>query len=382
MAIEGMDSAMPIETAGFVPQVGIAEAAEAGPTLDAALAQAQRTAREAMAAPDLWVEDPAGPYRPHAGVSHANPVAGMFLDSPAPSAADDPLILHKLTIDDMTWASAGGRNGDSTEDDPTEDDGPPIIVVGPPPYDWSYWDEHPFEPEDNDSNPDGWGNGGGGGGGDPQDPSSDPYADRVVIDPSVPPEYHDRAVAVDQKLTAEMREFGAKINSLADNQLYNFEGKTFTGAELKEVFSHLSFNITFGRDYGPGGMGANDNGVVSNNLGYLEGLLAQNHDWGDWGTNWLILHEISHLLGFERDFEHEKWLQYLATDPTPTTAEWQGTQYFRDVEDLTNQVAYFLGELFGTPIGPYEPIPIPPPGGGGPGGDTSPDDGPWNTGYQ
>jgi hypothetical protein len=110
MAIEGFDAALPIETAGFVPQVGITEAPAAEPTLDAALAQAQRIAREDMAAPDLWVEDPAGPYRPHAGASHANPVAGMV------PSADDPLILHKLTIDDMTRASSTGRYGDSTED--------------------------------------------------------------------------------------------------------------------------------------------------------------------------------------------------------------------------------------------------------------------------
>jgi hypothetical protein len=106
MAIEGFDAALPIESAGFVPQVGIAEAPAAGPTLDAALA----ASREA-AAPDLWVEDPAGPYRPHARIGHADPLAGMFAGS-----ADDPLILHKLTIDDMDRASGTGRYGDSTED--------------------------------------------------------------------------------------------------------------------------------------------------------------------------------------------------------------------------------------------------------------------------
>lgn len=128
MAVEGFDAALPIETAGFVPQVGLSEAPDAaGPTLDAALAQAERPggggnpagangidhdARREAAAPDLWVEDPAGPYRPPAQVAHVNPLAEMFAGN---APADDPLILHKLTIDDMTRASAG-RYGDSTED--------------------------------------------------------------------------------------------------------------------------------------------------------------------------------------------------------------------------------------------------------------------------
>lgn len=370
MAIEGLDAALAIETAGFVPQVAVPESVEpeAAATLEAALAEAGATPapgteagserlRDAVTL-DLWVAEGS---RAMAPVLH---VGGPY-DVSGAQTPDDPLILHKLTIEDMDRASGTGRNGDSTGEDEDGDYGPPIIVHGPPTYQWNYWDDHPFEPEDNDINPDGWGPDGRA---DPADPTPDPYADRVIIDPSVPAEFHDRAVAVDQKLTAEMREFGAIINALANNQLYQFGDKTFTGAELKEAFSHLSFRITFNDYYGPGGMGKNENGTVSNNLGYLEGMLAQNHPWGDWGTNWLILHELSHMLGFVGDFERTRWGQFWNSTSDHSLENWQRSQFFRDVEDMTSQVAYYLGGQWNTPTGPYAPLLLPPPGDGGDGG--------------
>lgn len=73
MAVEGLDATILIETAGFVPQAGVSEtpAADAGPTLEAALAAAgatdgdrsvPNTAREAGlirddVTLDLWVAE-------------------------------------------------------------------------------------------------------------------------------------------------------------------------------------------------------------------------------------------------------------------------------------------------------------------------------------
>src|SRR3954469_947252 len=127
MAIEGLDAGALIESAGFVPHTVISETP--GPTLDAALAQAgqaaqaedpapiDREARPEAAAPDLWVTDAAG-YRPDLPVIHPGPLAGMLMAAAdaAADAANDPLILHKLTIDDLTRANGTGRYGDSTED--------------------------------------------------------------------------------------------------------------------------------------------------------------------------------------------------------------------------------------------------------------------------
>jgi hypothetical protein len=133
MAIEGLDAGLAIESTSFVPQVGLPET-EAGPTLDAALAAAAQRAvvpqpgadegdaRE-LAAPDLWVSARPG-YRPEIQLAQLDPVAGAFTGSPvvdagaegeADAPAPDPLLLHKLTIDDLR-ASGTGRYGDSTED--------------------------------------------------------------------------------------------------------------------------------------------------------------------------------------------------------------------------------------------------------------------------
>jgi len=126
MAIEGLDTTILIETAGFVPQAGMSATpeAEAGPTLEAALAAAgappdgdrpvPNTAREAGlirddVTLDLWVAEGSRAAPPLLHIGSPFPISG------APPA-NDPLILNKLTIDDMDRASSTGRYGDSTED--------------------------------------------------------------------------------------------------------------------------------------------------------------------------------------------------------------------------------------------------------------------------
>jgi len=121
MAIEGLDAALAIETAGFVPEVAVPESLEpeAAATLEAALAEAGAPPSPGTEASserlrdevtlDLWVAEGS---RAMAPVLH---VGGPY-DVSGAQTPDDPLILHKLTIEDMTRAASTGRYGDSTEE--------------------------------------------------------------------------------------------------------------------------------------------------------------------------------------------------------------------------------------------------------------------------
>jgi hypothetical protein len=284
------------------------------------------------------------------------------------AAADNILLLDLSSTEEKLlaggFASTNGWdwdwNWDYWGDEEAEFDG--ITVVGPPPTDgdqgdngWFPWgDEPPDAGDDNQSSPDGGGGDGQGGPGEP-----DPYRDRITIYESVPPELQERAEMVRDKLAAELRGVGNKIDALPDNAVFRYGNREVTGAEMKEEFAKIGFNITFGVNYGPGGLGANNDGITSANLVFLEGMVANMHPWGNWGPNWLILHELSHLLGVVEQFIDDMWRAYLdslAPEQRPSRDHWQGTQFFRDGEALTNQFMWMFGQLLGLPTGPRPPV--------------------------
>lgn len=104
MAIEGLDAALPIESAAFLPQAELPRAADGEFTLDAALAQAARDAIRVSAAPDLWLTDamrsPARPAGQPAAPEAPTPVSGDA--SAVPEApADHPIVKEKLSLAEM-----------------------------------------------------------------------------------------------------------------------------------------------------------------------------------------------------------------------------------------------------------------------------------------
>jgi len=218
--------------------------------------------------------------------------------------------------------------------------GSDISVTGP-----GWWD--PTLP--NDPNPDGpYGGGGGHGGGDPPQ-TNDPYEDRVTIDPSVPADQMVRAHQIEVQMQAQMKDIGDKIHSLPDNALITIGNTTYTGAEIKSNWEHLSFNITWGRDFGPVGSAANTNGVVSLNLDAAEIFVTRYGSSVFWGADDLFLHELAHLFPSDVQFQNDEWISYLNSggDPNDSSA-WQHSSYFQDGERYTNSWAQAIGGRIGV----------------------------------
>lgn len=401
MAFECFDVAILVEDVKFLPATEAVEILELNtePTLDVALRQVNRPEtghapnRDILLDPDatvldLWINDATGSGYRQLRIGGPGAVVGALLNDSGvnplePSGPEDnALILRDLSSAEKKLVAAGLGTTDEYWGDEEGEYEEEIVVTGPEDDYWSPFDDNPVDQPDNDGNPDGdWS---GQGGPDESDPSPNPYLTRVTIDESVPPEARERAEQVREKLAAELRDVGEKINSLNDNQIYRYGGREVTGAELKAEFAKIGFNITWDRDYGPQGAGANDNGIVSANLNWLEGKLAENHPWGDWGTNWLILHELAHLLGVVEQFERDMWQAYLdSLDPgeAPNREDWQSTEWFRDHEALTNWFAYLLGLELGLPTGPYPPTGYDPSLGGSGGTPTGGSGGPGPGGY-
>jgi hypothetical protein len=134
MGIEGLDAGLPIETAGFLPQVGISggDAADATPMLDAALRQVEQAAnpdleamsaraamRAEMAAPDLWIGQGLM-VRPAHGSNDASAA-----ETSSPDWADGTLILRDLS--DFEKKLVGGALGTTG-----------VTVIGPPSWEDFY----------------------------------------------------------------------------------------------------------------------------------------------------------------------------------------------------------------------------------------------------
>jgi hypothetical protein len=179
MGIEGLDAGLPMETAGFLPQVGISggDATDAMPTLDAALRQAEQAANPAlesisaraamraeMAAPDLWIGQGLMIRAAH-DFNDAR-----VADTSSADWSDGTLILRDLTAFEKKLV--GGALGTTG-----------VTVIGPP----SWEDFYSFFFMLGNSG----GGGGGTSGGTPpaqQNEFDDPDCDKgnALLDPSPP----------------------------------------------------------------------------------------------------------------------------------------------------------------------------------------------------
>lgn len=306
MSFDGFDAAVLIETISVLPFLAPEEPTDS-PTLQDALAANRDTP-----APNFSLPDGSG----------AEPAPGdIGVTALRPLKPDEMLLL------------AGGNGSEIS-----------VWGPGPEPDPWDWWDD---DDPTYDYDPGYWGNGGGSG---DTPPANDPFEDRVTIDPSVPADQMDRAHQIEAQLQAQMKEMDDKIQSLPDNALITIGNTTYTGAEIKANWEHLSFSITWGRDYGPLGSASNVNGIVGLNLGDAEIFIGRYGSSTLWGSDDLFLHELALLFPADLQFQNSEWIAYLNNGGDPNDrAAWQHSSYFQDGERYTNSWASAIGGRIGVP---------------------------------
>jgi hypothetical protein len=249
--------------------------------------------------------------------------------------------LRPLSPDEMLLI-AGGNGSEFT-------------VMGPGP-EHDPWDDPWYPGLPSDSGPSGGGGGGGGGGGS-ETPSGGnegetpggAFDDRVTIDPSVPADQLERAHQAELQLQTQMSELDAKIQSLPDNALVTIDDKTYTGAELKELWAQLSVVITWTDNFGPIGSAMNFNGLIKINLADLEMRLRNTGSPTEWGVDDFLIHELSHML--PADVEHWQAQRQLYRDSGGSENRdiWQQSSYFQDAESYTHSWGRVIGATIGLP---------------------------------
>ncbi len=358
MSIEGLDAALPIETTPLLPLAGVAEAgrADSGPTLDDALkrgAQAGDAAAPAAHAPldreamreatalDLWIEGATGTaFRSSIGG------AGAFIgDSNAISidpdtAGDGGFILRELSLAEKKLVAGGLGTTDPAD--------PPIVVTAHPPPPPHYWDDHPFDPEDNDSDPDGGWTGQGG----PEEPApqdSDEHEIRMnEITRSLTPEEQ----AAIGKLRAAIARMDNLLASLPSTATFTMkDGTVVTIAQLRAAWAATDFrivdnNVPFnnGSTALPGVGAADFNGgdpILSIKIGDLIGWMATNAS-----ANLYILHDLAHVTSAGQAYWSGMYAPGSEGGATRTDAEHAAN------EQWANDFARAIANATGAPVSP------------------------------
>jgi hypothetical protein len=229
--------------------------------------------------------------------------------------------------------------------------GSEFTVMGPDPWD-DPWDDpwYPGLPND----PGDGGGGGGGGGETPGDGSEGenptvPFDDRVTIDPSVPPDQLERAHQAELQLQAQMSDLDAKIQSLPDNALVTIGDKSYTGAEIKDLWADLSVVITWQDNFGPVGSAMNFDGMIRINLSDLEIRLSNYGSATEWGVDDFLIHELSHVLPADREYLESQWASYLASGGIADRNSWQQSSYFQNTESYAHSWGRAIGATIGLP---------------------------------
>lgn len=179
-------------------------------------------------------------------------------------------------------------------------------------------------------------------------PGEDDIAQRVTIDPSVPADQRERAEQVEQELEQKMREIDQKIQALDDNEIVTIDGKNYTGAEIKALWSQMTYVITLGQDFGPLGGAQNNNGEVRANLSTLEVILPRTNSPFLYGVDDMFLHELAHLLPADIDNYAAQWRAYRDSGGSLTIPAWQASPNFQAAERYTHRWASAIGARAGV----------------------------------